>query len=117
MWNHQIDANLIYVALDCCGKDVNLTIQLLFAFEQWKFQNNNEQNYKKRINKFLKKRCCNHNINLFIMFYCKNKTVDPIKVSTVLTVNDCLPFKKLAKYFFKKLFMFHNYFIVSLIKT
>ncbi|ETO00800.1 hypothetical protein RFI_36640 [Reticulomyxa filosa] len=92
MWNHQIDANLIYDALNCCKKDVNLTIQLLFKFEQWKFRDNNKQNYKKKINEFLEKRCCNHNINLFHMFCVKDKTVDAIKLSTVITVNDGLPF-------------------------
>ncbi|ETN99521.1 hypothetical protein RFI_37949 [Reticulomyxa filosa] len=68
MWNHQIDANLIYAAFNCCEKDVNSTIQALFAFEQWKFRNSNEQNYKKRINEFLERRCCNHNVNLFFIF-------------------------------------------------
>ncbi|ETN99520.1 hypothetical protein RFI_37950 [Reticulomyxa filosa] len=68
MWNHQIDLNLIYVILNHCRKDVNLAIQVLFAFEQWKFRNNNEQNYKKRVNEFLERRCCNHNVNLFFIF-------------------------------------------------
>ncbi|ETN99374.1 hypothetical protein RFI_38107 [Reticulomyxa filosa] len=97
MWNHQIDANLIYAALNCCKKDVNQTIQLLFKFEQWKFRDNNEQNYKKRMNEFLEKRCCNHNINLFFMFYVKSKTVDAIGFSTAITVNDGLPFVKKDK--------------------
>ncbi|ETN97329.1 hypothetical protein RFI_40202 [Reticulomyxa filosa] len=92
MWNHQIDANLIYTALSLCKNDVNLTKQLLLKFEQWKFRDNNEQNYKKRMNEFLKKRCCNHNINLFLMFYVKDKTVDAIKLSPVMTVNIGLPF-------------------------
>ncbi|ETN97528.1 hypothetical protein RFI_40001, partial [Reticulomyxa filosa] len=92
MWNHQIDLNLIYVAILCCAKDVNLTMQLLTAFKQWKFRDNNEQNYKKRMNEFLEKRGCNHNINLFHMFYFK--TVDAIKGSTLITVNDGLPFVK-----------------------
>ncbi|ETO01400.1 hypothetical protein RFI_36040 [Reticulomyxa filosa] len=96
MWNHQIDFNLIYAALNCCKKDVNQTIQLLFKFEQWKFRDNNEQNYKKRMNEFLEKRCCDHNINLFLMFFVKNKILEPIKASTVLTVNG-LPFVKKDK--------------------
>ncbi|ETO03293.1 hypothetical protein RFI_34117 [Reticulomyxa filosa] len=94
MWNHQIDLNLIYAAFNGCKKDVNLTIQLLFEFKQWKFRDNNEQNYKKKMNEFLEKRCCNHNINLFLIFGVKNKTVDAIKWSTVITVNDGLPFVK-----------------------
>ncbi|ETO02767.1 hypothetical protein RFI_34646, partial [Reticulomyxa filosa] len=94
MWNHQIDANLIYIALSLCENDANLTMQLLLKFEQWKFRDNNEQNYKKRKNKFLEKRCCNHNINLFFMSYVKDKTVDAIKWSTAITVNVGLPFVK-----------------------
>ncbi|ETN97939.1 hypothetical protein RFI_39583, partial [Reticulomyxa filosa] len=90
-------ANLIYAALNCCKKDVNQTIQLLFEFEQWKFQDNNEQNCKKKMNEFLEKRCCNHNINLFLMFFVKNKISDAIKWSTILTVNDSLPFVKKDK--------------------
>ncbi|ETN98131.1 hypothetical protein RFI_39386, partial [Reticulomyxa filosa] len=95
--NHQIDLNLIYVALNCCKKDVNQTMQLLFQFEQWKFRDNNEQNYKKRMNEFLEKRCCNHNVNLFFMFYVNNKTVDAIKWSTAATINNGLPFVKKDK--------------------
>ncbi|ETN98905.1 hypothetical protein RFI_38582 [Reticulomyxa filosa] len=93
MWNHQIDLNLIFTAFNLCEKDVNLTIQLLFEFEQWKFRDNNEQNYKKRMNEFLEKRCCNHNINLFFVFYAK-ETVNAIKSSTTFTANMGLPFFK-----------------------
>ncbi|ETN97917.1 hypothetical protein RFI_39609 [Reticulomyxa filosa] len=102
MWNHSIDLNLIYVALQyLCEGDVNLAIQLLSVFEQWKSRDNNEQNYKKRMTAFLEKRCCNHNINLFFMF-CAKETVNAIKWSTLVTVHMGLPFvkddKKLAKY-------------------
>ncbi|ETN99599.1 hypothetical protein RFI_37871 [Reticulomyxa filosa] len=97
MWNHSIDLNIIYAALIGCEKNVNLTIQLLFKFEQWKFQNSNKQNYKKRMNEFLEKRCCNHNVNLFNMFYVKEKTVDAIKWSAFVTAIDGLPFVKKDK--------------------
>ncbi|ETO02711.1 hypothetical protein RFI_34702 [Reticulomyxa filosa] len=97
MWDHQIDFNLIYTALILCEKDVNLTIKLLFKFEQWKFRDNKEQNYKKRMNEFLERRCCNHNINLFHIFYVKDKTVDAIKWSKIIIVNDGLPFVKKDK--------------------
>ncbi|ETO03204.1 hypothetical protein RFI_34206 [Reticulomyxa filosa] len=93
MWNHQIDANLIYVALKCYNGDIDKTIKSLFKFEQWKLQDNNEQKYKARINEFLKRRCCNHNINLFCIFICQaynEKKV--IEVAASETVNDCLPF-------------------------
>ncbi|ETO18707.1 hypothetical protein RFI_18548 [Reticulomyxa filosa] len=69
MWNHSIDFNLIYVALNYVyNGDINKTFELLFEFEQWKFRDNNEQNYKKRMNEFLEGRCCNHNVNLFCVF-------------------------------------------------
>ncbi|ETO02200.1 hypothetical protein RFI_35236, partial [Reticulomyxa filosa] len=78
MWNHQIDANLIFVALHYeCGGDINKAIVSLFEFEQWKFRDNNEQNYNRRMNEFLERRCCNHNVNLFCVFLSekyKNRT-------------------------------------------
>ncbi|ETN97879.1 hypothetical protein RFI_39647, partial [Reticulomyxa filosa] len=59
-----IDLNLIYVALkDCCQGNINKTTKLLFEFEQWKLQDNNERKYKKRVNEFLERRCCSHNKN------------------------------------------------------
>ncbi|ETO35718.1 hypothetical protein RFI_01344, partial [Reticulomyxa filosa] len=95
MWNHSIDLNLIYAAIRCCKKDVNLTTELLTVFEQWKFLDNNEQKYKARMNKFLERRCCNHNVNLLCIFICKAKTSKEntaIKTATSETINDCLPF-------------------------
>ncbi|ETN98244.1 hypothetical protein RFI_39266, partial [Reticulomyxa filosa] len=92
MWNHSINFNLIYVALNLCGKDVNLTIQLLFAFEQWKFRDKNEQNYKKKKNEFLKRRCCNHNINLFAMFFSETHKKNATEFAAAVTINDGLPF-------------------------
>ncbi|ETN98176.1 hypothetical protein RFI_39338 [Reticulomyxa filosa] len=72
IWNHSIDFNLIYVAIKYKSKGyINKAIELLLEFEQWKFQDNNEQNYKKRINEFLERRCCNHNVNLFCIFLSK----------------------------------------------
>ncbi|ETO00782.1 hypothetical protein RFI_36658 [Reticulomyxa filosa] len=93
MWNHQIDANLIYIALNGHHGDINKTIELLFEFEQWKHQDNNEQKYKKRINEFLEKRCCNHNVNLFCMFRSEiYKGSTGIKRAATYTVNNGLPF-------------------------
>ncbi|ETN99893.1 hypothetical protein RFI_37574 [Reticulomyxa filosa] len=95
MWNHSIDLNLIYIAIRCCKRDVDLTIQLLTVFKQWKFRDNNEQKYKNKMNKFLERRCCNHNINLFIIFVCEiaiNKGETVIEIATSETVNDGLPF-------------------------
>ncbi|ETN97350.1 hypothetical protein RFI_40181 [Reticulomyxa filosa] len=67
-------------------------MQLLTVFEQWKLQDNNEQKYKARMNEFLKKRCCNHNINLFCMFICQANKKKAVKIATLETVNNCLPF-------------------------
>ncbi|ETO00805.1 hypothetical protein RFI_36634 [Reticulomyxa filosa] len=48
IWNHSIDLNLIYVALDdLCQGNINKTIKILFEFEQWKYQDNNEQKYSR----------------------------------------------------------------------
>ncbi|ETO00798.1 hypothetical protein RFI_36642 [Reticulomyxa filosa] len=95
MWNHQIDLNLIYVAILYCAKDVNLIMQLLSAFKQWKFRDNNEQKYKNKMNIFLERRCCNHNINLFFIFVCEiaiYKRKKAIEIATSETVHDGLPF-------------------------
>ncbi|ETN99350.1 hypothetical protein RFI_38131, partial [Reticulomyxa filosa] len=71
--------------------DINKRIKLLFEFEQWKFQDNNKQKYKARMNEFLKKRCCNHNINLFCIFICQAYN-EAIEIATSETINDGLPF-------------------------
>ncbi|ETO02503.1 hypothetical protein RFI_34928, partial [Reticulomyxa filosa] len=95
----QIDANLIYVALQyLCKGDVNLAIQLLSTFEQWKFRNNNEQDYKKRINEFLERRCCNHNVNLFFIFFSQiYKERTEIKNAVLNIAYNGLPFVKKDK--------------------
>ncbi|ETO09855.1 hypothetical protein RFI_27520 [Reticulomyxa filosa] len=68
MWNHSIDLNVIYIALRWFKQDVNKIMGLLFEFEDWKSKHNNEQIYKDRVNEFMERRCCNHNVNLFFMF-------------------------------------------------
>ncbi|ETO01782.1 hypothetical protein RFI_35657 [Reticulomyxa filosa] len=92
MWNHSIDLNLIYVALDYyCEKDANQTSELLFEFEQWKCQNN-EQKYKEIMNEYVKRRCCNYQINLFCIFLKKNRLrYTPIKTAAI-TIQNGLPF-------------------------
>ncbi|ETN97699.1 hypothetical protein RFI_39827, partial [Reticulomyxa filosa] len=99
MWKHSIDFNLIYVALDhWCKGDINETMALLFEFEQWKFQKSNEQNYKKRMNEFLEKRCCNHDVNLLCIFVSeKYKKRTAIEYATLNIVNNGLPFVKKDK--------------------
>ncbi|ETO34965.1 hypothetical protein RFI_02109, partial [Reticulomyxa filosa] len=95
-WSHSIDLNLIYVALAYnCEGDINQTFELLFEFEQWKFQDKNKQKYKKKINKFVKKRCCNHNINLFCMYLSeKYKGRTAVGHAKTCTVYNGLPFVK-----------------------
>ncbi|ETO02988.1 hypothetical protein RFI_34422 [Reticulomyxa filosa] len=69
-------------------------MELLFKFEQWKFRDNNEQKYKEKTNKFLKKRCCNHNINLFCIFVAEIEFAKytSIESATLITTNNGLPF-------------------------
>ncbi|ETN99088.1 hypothetical protein RFI_38399 [Reticulomyxa filosa] len=96
MWNHQIDLNLIYVALDyCCEGDINKASNLLLKFKTWKFRDDNEQKYKKRINEFLKKRCCNHDVNLLCVFLSE-RDKEPTDVGCAVgnTINNGLPFVK-----------------------
>ncbi|ETO01161.1 hypothetical protein RFI_36279 [Reticulomyxa filosa] len=94
MWNHQIDANLIYVALKyACKGYIDKAIKLLFEFEQWKFLDNNEQNYNKKMDEFLERRCCNHNVNLFCIFFSeKYKNWTAFEHAELNIVNNGLPF-------------------------
>ncbi|ETN99757.1 hypothetical protein RFI_37710 [Reticulomyxa filosa] len=113
MWNHQIDANLIYIAIRCCKKNVNLTMQLLTVFEQWKFLNNNKQKYKARMNEFLERRCCNHNINLFCIFICEAKI---LKGNTAIEIatSETIKHKNSSKFTKQKPFVIQK-FLFSLI--
>ncbi|ETO03121.1 hypothetical protein RFI_34289 [Reticulomyxa filosa] len=96
MWNHQIDLNLIYVAIAYL-KNIN-QIELLLEFEQWKFQNNNEKIFKNKKNEFLERRCRNHNVNLFFMFFSeKDKGRTAFEHAALSTVNNGLPFVKKDK--------------------
>ncbi|ETN98849.1 hypothetical protein RFI_38638 [Reticulomyxa filosa] len=94
MLNHSIDFNLIYAILyDTQGK-IDRAIKFLSMFETWKLQPNNIKKYEKK--KFRKKRCCNHQINLFYIFVGEKGFLSrtPIKNATSLTVNNGLPFVK-----------------------
>ncbi|ETO03901.1 hypothetical protein RFI_33501, partial [Reticulomyxa filosa] len=91
-WSHSIYANLIYIALDCCEDDTNTAIELLHEFEKWKCQDNNEQKYKKRANKFLERRCCDHSVNLFSIFLCEGfKGLTAVESATIYTIHNGLP--------------------------
>ncbi|ETO01005.1 hypothetical protein RFI_36435, partial [Reticulomyxa filosa] len=92
-WNYRIDLNLIYVALRYCFQgDINQTIQSLTVFKQWKYQNNNKQKYKEGMHKFLERRCCNHNVNLFCMFFFEVLKETNVIHATINTVSNGLPF-------------------------
>ncbi|ETN97881.1 hypothetical protein RFI_39645 [Reticulomyxa filosa] len=94
MWNHSIDFNLIHAILDGTQGKIDQAIKLLSMFETWKLQPNNIKKYEKK--KFIKKRCCNHQINLFCIF-AEEKGFSrrtPIKNAISVTVNDGLPFVK-----------------------
>ncbi|ETN97880.1 hypothetical protein RFI_39646 [Reticulomyxa filosa] len=96
MRNHEIDLNLIYIAISAC-RDINKTFELLLEFDIWKHQNNNEQKYEKKINEFKNKRCCNRSVNLFCMFFSEKYKTYAIEGATAYTVNDGLPFIKKDK--------------------
>ncbi|ETO02206.1 hypothetical protein RFI_35230 [Reticulomyxa filosa] len=92
MWNHSIDFNLIYVALNYVyNGDINKTLRLLTVFEQWKYQDN-KQKYKERMHEFLERRCCNHNVNLFCMFLSEILKKGNVKYAIINTVINGLPF-------------------------
>ncbi|ETO00799.1 hypothetical protein RFI_36641, partial [Reticulomyxa filosa] len=90
IWDHSIDLNLIYAVLNYeCNGDINSTFGLLSKFEQWKFRDNNKQKYKKKMNKFLKRRCCNHNVNSLCMFLSeKYEGPTAIASATIYTIQN-----------------------------
>ncbi|ETN99705.1 hypothetical protein RFI_37765 [Reticulomyxa filosa] len=92
MWNHQINANLIHAILDNTQGKIDQATKYLSMFETWKLQPNNIKKYEK--NKFIKKRCCNHQINLFCLYLSekKIKNITAIEYATLYTANNGLPF-------------------------
>ncbi|ETO08422.1 hypothetical protein RFI_28965 [Reticulomyxa filosa] len=91
MWNHKIDLNLIYIVISAY-EDINKIFELLFEFDIWKSRDKNEQKYKKKMNKFVNKRCCNHSVNLFLMFFSEKYKKCDVEGAVSYTVNDGLPF-------------------------
>ncbi|ETO02628.1 hypothetical protein RFI_34790 [Reticulomyxa filosa] len=95
MWNHQIDANLIYLLLSTVQGGIDEVNKGLYLFQVWKIEGNNEQRYKKRVKEFINRRCCNHNINLLAIFLSENfflKNMTAIEYAISHTVNNGLPF-------------------------
>ncbi|ETO19541.1 hypothetical protein RFI_17689 [Reticulomyxa filosa] len=94
MWGHSIDLNLIFVAfVYCSNRDINETFKMLFEFEEWKIRYNNQQKYKEKRDEFVKRNCCNHNINLFCMFLSKRlkRRID-IELAVACSIANDLPF-------------------------
>ncbi|ETO02832.1 hypothetical protein RFI_34581 [Reticulomyxa filosa] len=95
IWNHEIDVNLIYLLLSTVQGGIDEVNEGLYLFQVWKIEGDNEQRYKKRMKKFINRRCCNRNINLLVIFlsekfFLKNATA--IECATFYTVNNGLPF-------------------------
>ncbi|ETO29215.1 hypothetical protein RFI_07913 [Reticulomyxa filosa] len=98
MWNYSIDFNLIYVSLKHSEGDIYRTINLLLEFEVWKLKDNNNQKYEEIANKFVKRRCCNHSLNMFYMFLFKNNIEQAIEYATICAVANGFPFVGRGKY-------------------
>ncbi|ETO03173.1 hypothetical protein RFI_34237, partial [Reticulomyxa filosa] len=96
MWNHQIDFNLIYTILNSTQGKIDKTIKWLSVFETWKLQPNNIKKYEEKKKEFIRRRCCNHQINLLYIFVVEKKSIKstPIENATMATVNNGLPFVK-----------------------
>ncbi|ETO05011.1 hypothetical protein RFI_32386, partial [Reticulomyxa filosa] len=98
--SHSTDLNIVYLALKETQNDINETSLLLSQFDKWKKNDDNEQKYKKRRKKFIEKRCCNDDINLFCIFLYEKgylKKQNDIEKSILLTINDGLPFVEKVK--------------------
>ncbi|ETO34637.1 hypothetical protein RFI_02450 [Reticulomyxa filosa] len=94
MWSHTIDLNLIHVILrDVQGK-IDQAITHLSAFKAWKMRPKNKKKYKENINKFMRRRCSNNQINLFCIYLAENRLSRHTEIETAImfTINNCLPF-------------------------
>ncbi|ETN99110.1 hypothetical protein RFI_38377, partial [Reticulomyxa filosa] len=98
-WNHSIDLNLIYTILQIAQGEINQAIEDLSVFEAWKMQTNNIKKYEKKKKKFIERRCCNHNINLFCIFLAEKGFIkySSIEFATACTANNGVPFVKKDK--------------------
>ncbi|ETN99075.1 hypothetical protein RFI_38412 [Reticulomyxa filosa] len=88
--NHSIDLNVVYLLL---GLNICITA-CLSSFNKWKMKKGNVEKYKKRMEEFKKRRCCNHLVNLLSMFLFESNLlqVDDIEYATAHTVIFGLPF-------------------------
>ncbi|ETO00401.1 hypothetical protein RFI_37046, partial [Reticulomyxa filosa] len=94
IWNHYIDLNLICTILQNTQGEINQAIEDLSIFEAWKIQTNNIKKYEKNKKKFIERRCCNHDINLFSIFLKEERAIGctSIEFAAAYTVNDGMPF-------------------------
>ncbi|ETN97885.1 hypothetical protein RFI_39641 [Reticulomyxa filosa] len=99
--NHSIDFNLICTILqhvkgESVQEEIDQAIEYLSIFESWKLQSNNIKKYEEKKKEFLKRRCCNHNINLFSIFTAEKELqrFTSSEFATINTVHNGMPFVK-----------------------
>ncbi|ETO01783.1 hypothetical protein RFI_35656, partial [Reticulomyxa filosa] len=94
IWNHSIDLNLVHITLQNVQGEIDEIIEYLSIFEAWKMQKNNMKKYEKNKIKFIERRCCNHNINLFSIFLEEEKFIkkNSIEFAAINTINNGMPF-------------------------
>ncbi|ETO02816.1 hypothetical protein RFI_34597 [Reticulomyxa filosa] len=94
MWDHTIDANIIYTILLEGG--ITLVNLYLSFFELWRMQPNNKKKYEEKKKEFMERRCCNCNINLFLMFTAEiaHQDYTSIELAAIYTIRNGLPFVK-----------------------
>ncbi|ETO15290.1 hypothetical protein RFI_22072, partial [Reticulomyxa filosa] len=92
-WDYSIDLNIIYWALLYSHGDINPTIKWLSLFQEWRNQPSNKIKYERRKNQFIKRRCCNHDFNLFSVFLSEFGIQRCcVEFATIATVIQGLPF-------------------------
>ncbi|ETO35302.1 hypothetical protein RFI_01761, partial [Reticulomyxa filosa] len=99
MWNHKIDFNLIFTILQSTQGEIDQTIKYLSIFETWKLQPNNIKGYEKKKKEFIERRCRNHNINLFSIFFAEKGFIKhtSIEFAAIYTANNGVPFAEKDK--------------------
>ncbi|ETO23053.1 hypothetical protein RFI_14130 [Reticulomyxa filosa] len=97
-WGRAFNLNIIYLIFTIFGSDIENAVALLSFFKEWSAQSTNTQMYKEKRGEFMKKRCCDDNVNLFCYFLLeenflpKNQDWTSIQFATKFTVNNGLPF-------------------------
>ncbi|ETO14383.1 hypothetical protein RFI_22983 [Reticulomyxa filosa] len=102
MWNYCIDPNVFYFILKYDQGDMN---QKLLNFEEWKSTNENDEKYREKMNEFVEKRCCNHDVNLYCLSIIEKpilKELTSMELLSIATIKNGLPFVKNDKEAWKK---------------